>query len=704
MSLTSSTRQPNITLISAPDKYSPVYTDGLDNWFKFNGTGGSYSIFDCNLYIDVSILDSGKTSSRDNYLGSFITSTNSVIDRPGRFKVPSRENGDFYWNSEQIIKGYVTVPYNDNLLRYYNGSTTSYSELIYDPIFAKAATGDTSGQLLVNDGSGFDNFTFSTFYWSAWNATASANCYNVDDTSGGKLVIKSDQLGLTTSIVLNTLTPYYLDIDYQITRGAAAGFLNTTTASFNFNGTTYSVNNSLTGLYKFTKQINVGDITSLGIQSGLEISFQCTSGGIEVPSHCAILGVSVINGVSASKVASFINEDTNFGATISYSTGYSTAVNEANYPNLAVELNSNVKYKLNYGVEWNPNLTFRSISDYFGLAQINFDELSPIVFYDTIVITPDSSLYSYYSQTALAIVPDNTGTSSYVVTSIPYNTLFGSGGSASITGKITLIQHNVNDTEDLYGFNAVRSYEQADFDFGSKYALPISGAATHSSITQFNGRFLSAYGYDSDHCHQIVEGQGERGRFIADFSNSIPNLTSGAVDFWYIGGTSSGYTTGNLVSIPGGGIFSVFAVGGTAVGGSFVNPGYTCSVGTYLTTNITGTGVGFEITVIHIDPYDSNNTSLTVDIYDRNGVRQTALEKVNYKQFSTQTFKTTPQKFYTVQLFDNTNTIPINEGWKYNFKMNYNPISYSNDLKKYYQYGIKVINQIVLILMLGLNS
>lgn len=101
--------QPTLTLNQTPSKFSPVYAP---NWFKYTGNFTNTTATDAYLVADIYIL---------NQFGN-ISGTN-IQDYAGRFKVPVRNDTTFVINPEQILKSYVTYPYNSLIPE---GSTSVY--------------------------------------------------------------------------------------------------------------------------------------------------------------------------------------------------------------------------------------------------------------------------------------------------------------------------------------------------------------------------------------------------------------------------------------------------------------------------------------------------------------------------------------------------------------------------------------------------
>lgn len=84
---------PILTLTQTPSKFSPVYAP---NWFAFSAQFTNSTAIDPNLLADVYIGDQMGTGST----------------KIGRFKVPIRNGNSFVFNPEQILKTYVSYPYN----------------------------------------------------------------------------------------------------------------------------------------------------------------------------------------------------------------------------------------------------------------------------------------------------------------------------------------------------------------------------------------------------------------------------------------------------------------------------------------------------------------------------------------------------------------------------------------------------------------
>lgn len=102
--------KPQLSLIQTPSHFSPVYAP---NWFAFTSSSTASTATNINLVADVYILDQGLTVS-------------TITDYPGRFKVPVRENNTFVFDPQQIIKSYVTFPYNNGRKVYYGSGTAQY--------------------------------------------------------------------------------------------------------------------------------------------------------------------------------------------------------------------------------------------------------------------------------------------------------------------------------------------------------------------------------------------------------------------------------------------------------------------------------------------------------------------------------------------------------------------------------------------------
>ena len=185
------------------------------------------------------------------------------------------------------------------------------------------------------------------------------------------------------------------------------------------------------------------------------------------------------------------------------------------YPRLSPEPEGMVRYLFDYGLEYNPFVSFQAIgyTIYTGVTVSRFASVGVNYFCavgDVITIAVDSGLYQYWAGTASVLGISDNGIDTFIDTDqIPDMGPILSG--ASITGEIYLVRHYVNTTSGSnYCYNGVRQFRENGVDMGSLYYL-------HTTTT--NGHFMTDWGYDSSHAIQIMPGQGERARFIVNFND-----------------------------------------------------------------------------------------------------------------------------------------------------------------------------------------
>lgn len=99
---------PQITLYQTPSRFSPVYAP---NWFAFTASYGSAT--DITLIATVNVL-------RQNIQAP------TLQESVGRFKVPIRENNRFTFDPAQVLKSYVTYPYDTGDKIYYGSGEAMY--------------------------------------------------------------------------------------------------------------------------------------------------------------------------------------------------------------------------------------------------------------------------------------------------------------------------------------------------------------------------------------------------------------------------------------------------------------------------------------------------------------------------------------------------------------------------------------------------
>ena len=230
---------------------------------------------------------------------------------------------------------------------------------------------------------------------------------------------------------------------------------------------------------------------------------------------------------------SYVTYPYNNGDKVYYGSGEAIYVNEvagfgsrwtggvtSSFPTVAPEQDGIVKYNLNYGLEYNPGITFSTIitatsstySVYFIQGVKMFAQVG-----DSINIAVNSGLFSYYNGATTILDIFNDGFATYVKTP-------QSGGpiATSIPGYITAVTHIYGTSSAYYAYNGTRQYNEKDVNFDNVYCLRYFdyGEPTPlfpSTSTASNFKFMNDYGYDSNHCIPIRPGQNERARFITDF-------------------------------------------------------------------------------------------------------------------------------------------------------------------------------------------
>lgn len=700
----------SLTNTIQPEQISPLYTDGIGNWFEFSGsiTGGTTTINDANLIIDIQILDQTKTSP-------------TIIDTPGRFKIPCRENGKFIFNSENIVKNYVTYPYNDSTDLYYNGLTYSY-ELVADPYFL----GVTFGSAVVNGdyNHSWNDFLLSTTYsigggsltgrnlrvdvpsygsgfiininsLGAGNSIASSSIgsngsgYSVGETflvnggtfqatgtitsigsvgnvlsysigypgQGYTLSSKSTTAtsprdnylqiyglvnGLTNSNIFTYPGLYYVNIDFAIQKPASAPPLE---IDFTMGGTTIAKTYSTSGSYSFRYDyLSPGGSVGMGLQMAV------------VPDNATNSSVFYFHGSvqptsgSMSTTPLYINESTPVGST------------STNFPNFAYELDSYVKYNMKYGLEFDPKQNFLFVSGASSPHTIfsSYTTDNTVQPGDIITTLPDSTIFSYFSQTSTVLSVTPAGPFSFIETDMIYAT----PSTTNITGKITSIQRQIGTTSTLLGYNGVRDYFQKE----TAQAYPNNSILMNKFDLRdnVNNEFLSNYGYDQYHCIPIKPGQGERVRFATDFLNNstggtgfqIQTLSLGAgnsIVTFSISSAGSGYVVGQIIRLNAGGI-------GTQANAWMVITSVNGSGGVTGAT-LTDGGLGYSVfsIVSTTGGYTEQDPKYVISMIDPSG-NETILRQ---QQVFVQNPGSYTTGIYTICMFDENNTIPIIEGYKY---------------------------------------
>ena len=699
-----------LTNTSLPEIISPLYTDGIGNWYEFTGsiTGGSYSINDANLIIDIQILDQTK-------------STATVIDSPGRFKIPCRENGKFIFNSENIVKNYVTYPYNDSTDLYYNGLTYSY-ELVADPYFL----GVTFGSAVVNGdyNHSWNDFLLSTTYsigggsltgrnlrvdvpsygsgfiininsLGAGNSIASSSIgsngsgYSVGETflvSGGTfqatgtitsigstgnvlsysigypgqgytlssrtttatsprdnyLQIYGLVNGLTNSNIFTYPGLYYVNIDFAIQKPVSAPPLE---IDFTMGGTTIAKTYSTSGSYSFRYDyLSPGGSVGMGLQMAV------------VPDNATNSSVFYFHGSvqptsgSMSTTPLYINESTPVGSTAT------------NYPNFAYEKDSYVKYNMKYGLEFNPEQRFIGVTSSGGNTVFvsTIAGSNNLMTGDVITTLPDSTLFSYFSTTCTILSMAFVMPFYYIITDLPYV----APTTTTFAGSYTAVQRNFGTTTTAIGYNGVRDYFQKE----TAQAYPNNSILMNKFDLRdnVNNEFLSNYGYDQYHCIPIKPGQGERVRFATDFLNNstggtgfqIQTLSLGAgnsIVTFSISSAGSGYVVGQIIRLNAGGI-------GTQANAWMVITSVNGSGGVTGAT-LTDGGLGYSVfsIVSTTGGYTEQDPMYVISMIDPSG-NETVLRR---QQLFVQSPGSYNPGIYTICMFDENNTIPIYDGYKY---------------------------------------
>lgn len=192
------------------------------------------------------------------------------------------------------------------------------------------------------------------------------------------------------------------------------------------------------------------------------------------------------------------------------------------YPFIAPETEGIVRYKLHYGIQYNPNFSFTFIDGPGGFAR--FYAISTSVFCspgDVISISMDSGLYSYFNGTASVVLIGSVLGELIVTTDMVYDPTLPPYVFAN--GSITSVQHFAGTSSYFYATNGTKQWFEKDIDYELRYLQ----SGTNSRP------FLTDYGYDSDHAIPIKTGQGERLRFLADIYGDS-GLTSSILYGYYL--------------------------------------------------------------------------------------------------------------------------------------------------------------------------
>lgn len=285
--------------------------------------------------------------------------------------------------------------------------------------------------------------------------------------------------------------------------------------------------------------------------------------------------------------AMYVNEMAGFG-----SQWYPTAPTSS-FPTISPEQDGIVKYNMKYGLEFNPNVSFTSITAvgligpdgiYRDYTRYNCGTVSNVFANtgDTINISVNSNLYSYYNGYATVVNCYYFLGQMYVETWQQWNTTLASVAS-SIRGEITSSQHIYGTTSTYIAYNGTRQYEDKDVNMDNVYYFRQFGATTSlfpSSSTASNFRFMSDYGYDSQHAIPIIQGQSERVRFLADLYENTNRINEWRLVTYNPSGAVVATASGALLDNPGGPYYpykcftaQVFGPSGS-IAGTTIQEGY----------------------------------------------------------------------------------------------------------------------------------
>lgn len=185
------------------------------------------------------------------------------------------------------------------------------------------------------------------------------------------------------------------------------------------------------------------------------------------------------------------------------------------FPTIAPETEGIVKYRIKYGIEWKPNADFIEIHsntitsvDY---AKYTINSVNAFANVGDIVnISVNSGLFTYYSGTASVLAISTSGGQTFITVDQLFNTTLDTLSGGSIAGTFNSITQATGTSSQFWSYNGTRQWFEKDMPLGFRYCLNQTSERT----------FLTDYGYDSTHPLQIRNTQGERVRFLADFSGS----------------------------------------------------------------------------------------------------------------------------------------------------------------------------------------
>lgn len=221
-------------------------------------------------------------------------------------------------------------------------------------------------------------------------------------------------------------------------------------------------------------------------------------------------------------IKSFVTYPFDSGLSASYDAGPAQIVNETvsltwsgNFPFVSPEPEGIVAYQLQYGLEYNPNVSFTQLVGVATNSNTLFLVQSGVNYFcsigDIVTVSPDSILYQYWAGTAsiLNIFDDGFGT--FIVTDqIPDIELVTLAGG-HISGAFSLVQHISGVSAEKYAYNGVRQYNENGLNMGNIFEFKNHGTFS----------FLNDYGKDINHCIPIMPGQGERTRYLADLQKGL---------------------------------------------------------------------------------------------------------------------------------------------------------------------------------------
>ena len=427
-----------------------------------------------------------------------------------------------------------------------------------------------------------------------------------------------------------------------------------------------------------------------------------------------------------------------YAGTINESTGFgSTAYGYAIAPFIAPDKDSIVRYRLHYGLEWDPNIDFVGIqaatisgvtySQYVITSYTASNSNQFVQVGDNVKIFTTSGLFSYFNGTASVKAFTYSATGTYMTTDQLWPTAFG---TSSIPGTIDLVQHYYGYTDDKWAYNGVRQYEEKNIDFGKLYAFNYSDANLLSIIN-------AGGGYTASDTLQVGSGAINLSvNNISVGSGLIIAVTvlggGGSIVNFNITSAGTGYHVNDRVKIGSGtAIGRVLAVGGsgnitslsiivtgsgyslssyttTAISGaittytitSFSTSGYVAGT-TYNTTTLTGNGLYSTFKLMYFPIYRFMNdwgttASQAIPIKAGQGERVRFIKDTLTSQptvtlytydngslvysgpvpgFTSTTFQWSPsgsgfrEKCFTMQVFDQNNTIPIVHNRIYRFSL-----------------------------------